>query len=748
MKHVLMIVIGVLSVTNVFSQNFIIKGTVRDSLTNENIEYANIAVLNSDLSFIKGTVSDSLGQFFVPISSLEKSRNYILQINHLNYNKKCINLSNPQEIQNIRLSSKDILLSEAHVTGKYKIVSSNANGFKIRVTDKMRDGALVATQLLENVPSVYVDYNKNVYIKGSSNILILKDGKELSSTDLVNQIIPESIESIEITTNVPSKYAANHYTAIMNINTKRVENKSVIIDNNSSFDKQMYDLKLNLNLETKRHSLYLYYKLYYRNFLEKYSVENRDITSKDSISFFRVKPRKECDNEFFYGYSFYKSKKLMIGFDGYLSLYRENFAPQFDNVAREDYSNSHDNFNTQNYKLYSNYKDSLNLLNIVFQYNHKRALDTDLYYRTLQSASQKEQRNLYEAQADYQRTLKDNIQISTGVDYSYIKNSEILPESFLSENILTEKYHENNLSAYAESNINLNKWGVSAGFNVFNYRRSFDDDNIKVNTFSIYPKASVAYNMNNDNSLKLSYYSYINTPSIWNMLPYTRQISPNLYFKGNPNLKPEENIIVSSEYSYSKGDFYFSNELYLKTIKNKVQDLLSYEDNATMDSKTNLRRMKDIGWDMSLSFNPIKCWKLNLYNDLFYRRISENTYYKKHLLSISGNVTSSWDITKKLGLMLQYQYNTRSLVYNGFEKMYSSSMAVVQYSLLKNLDIYFMAIQPVDQFEKRSLIYDAQGMVDQINNVKVRTYLISFTYNIFNSKKKHKNLYENESKKY
>ncbi len=51
--------------------------------------------------------------------------------------------------------------------------------------------------------------------------------------------------------------------------------------------------------------MYAFYKLYYRNCLEKYSIRNSDgAAQQDSILFFRTELRKESDNEFFYGYSF------------------------------------------------------------------------------------------------------------------------------------------------------------------------------------------------------------------------------------------------------------------------------------------------------------------------------------------------------------------------------------------------------------------------------------------------------------
>lgn len=723
-----------------------ISGQIKDQNSLEIVDYANISLLGSDSTFIVGNISDSSGYFILETNRLYDG--YILQINHINYNKKSIKLNKQDDSLNILLEPKENSLSEIQIFGEQKKVRNKLK-LEYIVRESIRNKALRATHILENIPNVFIDYNQNIYIKGSNKILIMKNGIELPNNSLVDQIPPASIERVEIINTIPSKYASRNYTAIMNIITKRVANKVLLLDNNSSFDKKMYDVKMNFSLETEKHSFYTFYKLYYRNFLEKYSNHNYiQNSSTDTTFYFRRKPRKESDNELFYGYSFQPNKKLTVGIDGYVSLYRENFHSKYDNILRTDYLSSKEKFNTQNYKGYANYQDSLNKLQGVIQYNNVKVNDALLYFEKNNREKQIEKRQVYNIQFDYKRQLRSNISISTGIDYSHTRNSEDFFDLQSDEN-LSEKFDGNNFATYLESSLDLNeKWTFEAGLNLHYYKRSFKN-NIKVNSTNFYPKVSVGYSINNENFLKLDYSSYIQNPSLWQMLSFKKEQSPDIYYQGNPYLKPEKHSSISMEYSYSKGSFYYSNTFFFKQARNKIQNKLESYDNYSMLSYTNLKKRNDYGADMTLTFNLTKWWGLNLFAEVLNRNISENTFYKRNMVSYSGQIQSNWSISSKLDVTAQYMYNSKELTYNGYNKPFNSSLVVVKYKLLDNLSLYFLAIEPFAKFESKSKIYNSEGYIENINNIKVRTYLVSFTYNVFGNKAKaRKKIYSNDEKKY
>lgn len=749
MRIIFTIIFFITSISG-FSQDYNkLTGMLKDSDTGELVEYANIILLTKDSLYLNGGITDSLGQFIIDIPSKSIREDLLLQINHLNYEKKYINLK-PElnSFLEIEIQAKDNSLSEIQVLGNYTLIKSNAAKLEYRVTDKMRQNSLIATQIIENIPGVFVDYNKNIMIKGNTNILILKNGMELSNNIMVNQIPTASIEKIEIIHSIPSKYASRNYTAIMNIITKKVNNKSLLLDNNSSFDGQMYDAKVNFSIDTQKHSFYVYYKLYYRNFMEKFSIYNIiGDAAIDTTYYYRTKPRKESDNEFFYGYTYHANDKLAIGFDGYNSLYKEVFKSSFDDYKRLEYSNFKEDVNSQNYKTFVSFKDSLNQLTGVLQYNDKKVSDNNTYYQDSWVDFQKERRKSYNGQIDYLYQYKPNITLATGLNYDHITTSGTTSKSFQSTETIDEEYKGNNVSAYTETSMTFGKWLFEAGVNLHNYNRNFKNSDIKINSFNFYPRLTANYNLNS-NSFKISYYSYIKVPIIWQMLSIIRQQSPDLYYIGNPYLKPERHGVFSFEHNYSKGSFYISNEMFYKRVKNNIQDVLKNSDGNQLLTGTNLDKRNDYGYNISLGFDITDWWKVNSYASFFRRNIPDNVFYKKNMSSFQGNLFSTWNITKKLELTCQYMYNGEALTYNGARSAYNTSLIVMEYKLLDNLNLYFLAIQPFDCFESISKIYNENGSVIKVNNIKVRTYLVSFTYNVFNNNKKKKKTYQNYEKKY
>ena len=330
MKRIVFLLFGIIVNTNIsLAQQELQKiyGKVSDTATNLPIEFANVVLMKNDSTFVTGAVSDSLGMYEISSQKIVNGKDYLLQVTHLGHEKKIINVTTAksENIINIQLVSNNISLPDVTITGIRTKVKNRIN-FNYTFTDQMRNKVRLTSRLLENIPTVFVDCNSTVHIKGSSNILILRNGVELTDNSLIDQIQPGTVKNVEIMYNVPSKYANRNYTAIMNIITKREKGYNLMLDNKTSVDGTMNDTKVNIGFDTEKSSLYFFYKQYYRGLKQdtKNSFFNQvgTVLANDKYA---VSPRKECDNEFFYGYSYQVNKRLQFGIDGYLSLYRENF---------------------------------------------------------------------------------------------------------------------------------------------------------------------------------------------------------------------------------------------------------------------------------------------------------------------------------------------------------------------------------------------------------------------------------------
>lgn len=750
MNKIALILFGILATANVcYAQEMRkIYGQVTDSTTNQPIEFANVVLLKTDSTFITGVVTDSLGTYELNHKSINKDGGYILQVTHIGYEKKMVTLyhNKAEEAINLLLVSNNISLPNIMISGIRTKVKNRIN-FNYTFTEQMKERVRLTSKLLENIPTVFVDYNSTVHIKGSSNILILKNGVELTDNSLIDQIQPGSIKNVEIMYNIPSQYANRNYTAIMNIITRKEQGYALMLDNKTAVDGSMNDIKANIGFETEKSSIYLFYKQYYRNLTQ--DTENKVLDNTGVLlanDRFTIFPRKEYDNEFFYGYSFQPNKKLQVGIDGYLSLYGERFKEKYNRPSQDIYAITKEDINTQNYKGFAVYRDGKNHLTAETSFNKKSIDDYDTYFVDDNHVEQNENQELYGIKVDYNRKFDDNAILYSGVKYSHKDNNGLFNNRFSD---LLENYHYNNLFAYGELMKSLGEhWMVNVGLSFQTYQRSFANQ-IKVKDTDVFPKFKISYSWNDNSNLALGYSSYLKDPSVWQMLSFIKKESSYIYTKGNPYLKPEKRGTVALEYSYSKGNFYLETSTFYKRTSNPiVNELIEDGDDAVIEY-TNVNNSNDYGIDLTLSCHLAKWWRINFYGDARYRNISTANYYDRNKLSYMAQMQSAWSILSKITAIVQYTRNSKELMYNGCSKPYDSSIGMLNYAVNDYLDLYMVFIQPFGNLKGETNIHNQTGAIEMIDTIQAQKIMLCLTFTLNKGKKpKKKAMYENESKKY
>lgn len=204
-----------------------VKGVILDSNSNEPVEYATIALYKVDSDeLVTGTISDHMGHF--KIDKLEMTSYYLI-ISFIGYeDKKSENFqikinSRTFNIGTIFIKSLSKELEEFNVVEKKAAIEYRIDKKVINVDKQITAEGGNAVDILENVPSVQVDVDGNVTLRGSSGFTVLIDGKPtiMEPSDVLRQIPSSSIENIEIITNPSVKYDPDGATGIINIITKK-----------------------------------------------------------------------------------------------------------------------------------------------------------------------------------------------------------------------------------------------------------------------------------------------------------------------------------------------------------------------------------------------------------------------------------------------------------------------------------------------------------------------------------------------
>ncbi len=237
----------------------IIKGKVEEQGTGQPLEFVNIAVYEkADSSLITGGITDDKGNFEVKGMTYGE---YYLVANFVGFNKTkisdiVINEENPLvEIGDIGLKPSTVELNSVNVVADKSPIEYKLDKKVVNVSQMISATGGTAVDALENTPSVQVDIDGNVSLRGSSNFTVLIDGRPsvLSGSDALRQIPASAIENIEIITNPSAKYEPDGNAGIINIVMKK---NSLIgvngIVNASIGTRDKYRGDFTLNYRTKK----------------------------------------------------------------------------------------------------------------------------------------------------------------------------------------------------------------------------------------------------------------------------------------------------------------------------------------------------------------------------------------------------------------------------------------------------------------------------------------------------------------
>ena len=228
MKRIIILVFIALAF-GVQAQQGTVRGRVVDARTGENIEYANVALLRvADSSLVNGTVSGTNGSF----SLNAPFGRYILRVTFIGYDawyyKEPLTLGDKHREVNVgkvQLKMRGTMMEAVEITAERSMVEYQLDKRVVNVDKNIVAGGGTATDVLEQVPSVAVDNDGNVTLRGSTNVKVLVNGRpsELLSSDLASlleQIPASTVENVEVITNPSAKYDPEGMSGIINIKLK------------------------------------------------------------------------------------------------------------------------------------------------------------------------------------------------------------------------------------------------------------------------------------------------------------------------------------------------------------------------------------------------------------------------------------------------------------------------------------------------------------------------------------------------
>ena len=706
--------------SRLFSQEkgSVISGTIIDKTTKQPVEFATVQLLNADSSVFASSVTDKKGKF--SLTNVPPA-NYTLRASFIGYERsgKEILLHAGQPKLNagtIEIFSVSSNMAEVTVTTKKSVLNTSIDRKVYNVSQDIMAQSGNASDLLKNIPSVEVDIEGQVSLRGSTDVMILINGRPSplmgkTRAEALQQLPANSIERIEVITNPSARYKPDGTSGIINIvlkkNTKAGWNGTVIANTGN---KNRYNANTSLNFKPGKLNLFTTYSIRKDSRIRLNTIDRTYFDSLKNISGYYTQNSRS--------HSLPLAHVLTLGADYTLSE-RNSIGVSADYVnrhfTRRDVVN---NLSYDRNKILSENYDRLRYdpeyeieknLTAYWQHNfpkedHELRIEfngsagdeqednhyTNLYhfpfpFSSFDNTLIKTTDNQQQLTVDYSNPLSEDSKLEAGYDGSFIQQDmNFRVDSFNTSQgkYVTDAgksnrflYNESIHAFYGTYQHSYEKFGYSAGLRIeeayIKGKLVTKDSLISNDYFKVYPTLHLSYKLKN-RELQLNYSKRVHRAEGDDINPFPEYQDPGNLRAGNPKLKPE--IIHSIEFGYKWQDknFSFVPSLYYRLKQNGFTNvLIPINDTVLLSTIQNLSNDKSTGLELIFSARAGKFLTANLSSNFFYNQIDASDLgysNKKSIISTTTNLNSTLTLTKKTMMQLSCNYRSARLTPQGKTK--------------------------------------------------------------------------------
>ncbi|MCX7549644.1 outer membrane beta-barrel family protein [Xanthomarina sp. F2636L] len=690
-----------------------VSGLVLDTQTNEPIEYATIAIMDTQSKeAITGTISAQDGRF-----SLETdATNFYIDISFIGYSTKTIHTFNRE---NNRIDLKTVLLEPA-LEGLDEVLiqaETSQTVFKLdkRIFNVGKDlsaSGASALEVLNNVPSVSVNIEGAISLRGNEGVQILVNGKPsvLAGDDgsSLGIITADMIESIEVITNPSAKYDAQGTSGIINIILKKSEKRglngsaslNVGVPNSNSFG-------LSINKRTEKFNLFSQLGFGIRTYPTEYESINADLIDDITITNYGDSEFDEKFGNILIGADYYINDRNVITLSGSYAYEVEDQTASSE-FYQTDASNTvtdrwHRNEYTEatnpkiRYELqyksdFKRHEDQTLLFSALGNYFRKdqtSQFDNITTFGTMDSFKQQSRTDYkledYIFKLDYTHPFLEHYTLETGSQYTLNKVSNDYAVSdfaggvWIEDPFLTNVFdlNQNVFAVYTTAAYEANKWGFKLGFRLENTAintllettNQSDDQNYT----NLFPSAYTSYKVSDDFSLQLGYSNRINRPSLRQLNPFSNIRNNYNISEGNPELQPEytNSYELTSIQKYE--NISFSMSLYYWYTTDVIEYITVSQSNVSVSRPENVGTNNTIGFEANGKYSPLK-W-LTIHGDFNFNYFDRKGLFELQSFDFTGNRWTT-SITAKVKLPADFDFEISENYNSKYETLQQTVSAI------------------------------------------------------------------------
>ena len=728
----------------------IITGKIIEKTSRLPLEYATITFKNNkNPKLIFGGITDNKGDYSIEVVPGV----YDITLEFISFKPTIIGqkqLTQATNLGTISLEEDATQLNEVVVRAEKTTVEIKLDKKVYNVGQDMIVKGGTASDVLDNVPSVTVDADGNVALRGNDNVKILIDGRPsnaINIADALRTISADALDKIEVITNPSARYDAEGGGGIINILLKKGKNQGIngtIIG--TVGNPRNYGLVSNVNFKSEQFNLFstLGYNDSQAPGKSKTDTDylNPDGTIQKTINERSTRERSRKGFNYTVGMDWYLDKTLT--WTNSFNYRKNNGSNPEDLFLYNNFPNPADDFVRNRYNdqftTTHEYEFATNFTKKFKKDGHKLTIDgsfsndidndssiiTDFVVgqeitATKESTKnfQTQKRNLF--QTDYVLPLGKNSQFEAGYKGDF---NELLTDynvgnidgsgNYIPNLNFTNKldYKERINALYAQFGSKISKFSYLLGLR-------YEDSNIDINLLTtndfnnkkyhnFFPSAFLTYQLKENSTISLNYSKRISRPRSRFINPFSNYSSNVNIFQGNPDINPSLTDAYDIGYMNKWNKVTFSASMYFNRTNdvfqfikrpngeyvNAVVNGVAIVTPVILSTPINLAREDRFGFEFNVNYTPYKWWKLNGNFNFFQ---SKTTGDYSYTLENTGevinenfdNTAASWftKVSSKITLPYKIDWQTNATYNAPQNNAQGKSLGVLSANLAFSKDV-------------------------------------------------------------
>ena len=693
-----------------------ITGKITEKTSKLPLEYATVTLKNSkNPKLIFGGITDNNGDYSVDITP----GIYDITLEFISFKPSVISQKKLTEATNLGttpLEEDATQLNEVVIRAEKTTVEIKLDKKVYNVGQDMIVKGGTASDVLDNVPSVTVDADGNVALRGNDNVKILIDGRPsnaINIADALRTISADALDKIEVITNPSARYDAEGGGGIINILLKKGKNQGIngtIIG--TVGDPRNYGLISSVNFKSEQFNLFS--TLGYNDSksagksLTDTDYLNPDGTIQKSINERSTRERGRKGFNYTIGTDWYLDKTLTwtntfnfrknAGFspenvfsynnftDASQDFIRNRYNDQFTKSKDVEYAtNFTKKFKKEGHKLTvdmsfskDNDNDTSTITDFIVGQESNATKETTINFET-------QKRNVF--QSDYVLPLGKNSQFEAGYkgDFNQLLTDYRVGSIDGSGNYIPNYNYTNTL--FYKEKINAFYTQFGSKIDKFSYLLGlrFENSDIDINLLTtndftnkkyqnFFPSAFLTYQLTEESTISLNYSRRISRPRSRFINPFSNYSSNINLFQGNPDINPSYTDAFDIGYMNKWNKVTFSTSMYFNRTNDVFQFIkrpngevvTTVVDGVTiitpviLSTPINLAREDRFGFEFNVNYTPYKWWRLNGNFNFFQSKINGDYSYTLQNTGVVvnenfDNTAASWFTKVSSRITLPYK---------------------------------------------------------------------------------------------